>query len=195
VIVNYRDERLSATRPADPADLAATIDVLLADNRFPDFVLPICRAAHARGIPVVLDVDGPSDATADLLGVASHVLFSAEGLRAAAGSDDLAAGLALMGAASKAFLAVTDGGNDMLWFADGKICRTAPFAIEAVDTLAAGDVFHGAFALALADSGDPVAAMRFAAAVAAVKCTRFGGVSGAPHRRDIEAFLGRPTRT
>jgi sugar/nucleoside kinase (ribokinase family) len=47
--------------------------------------------------------------------------------------------------------------------------------MTAVDTLGAGGVFHGGFALALAETGDLAAALRFAAAaVAALKCTRFG---------------------
>ena len=54
------------------------------------------------------------------------------------------------------------------------------FKVDAVDTLAAGDVFHAGFALALAEGRDEVAAMRFGAAAAALKCTRFGGSMGAP---------------
>jgi sulfofructose kinase len=53
-IVNYRDDRLAAARPSDPSTIVATADAVLADNRFPEFVLPICKAARARGLPVVL---------------------------------------------------------------------------------------------------------------------------------------------
>jgi sulfofructose kinase len=63
------------------------------------------------------------------------------------------------------------------------------FAVAAVDTLGAGDTFHGAFALALAEGRDEPAAMRFAAAAAALKCTRFGGISGTPGRAEVAAFL------
>ena len=65
------------------------------------------------------------------------------------------------------------------------------FKIDAVDTLGAGDMFHGAFALRLAEGGDEVAAMRFASAAAALKCTRFGGIIGAPSRTEVENFLAR----
>jgi sulfofructose kinase len=58
-----------------------------------------------------------------------------------------------------------------------------------VDTLAAGDVFHAGIALALAEGRDEVAAMRFGAAAAGLKCTRFGGSMGAPTRAEVEAFL------
>ena len=67
-IVNYRDDRLATARPDDPATLVARADAVLADNRFPEFALPICAAARARGIPVVLDADKPTQMTDRLLG-------------------------------------------------------------------------------------------------------------------------------
>jgi sugar/nucleoside kinase (ribokinase family) len=191
-IVNYRDDRLAAARPADPAALVATAAAVLADNRFPEFVLPICEAARARGIPVVLDADQPTRATDVLLTVATHVVFSAEGLRATAGTPDLGAGLARMAAVTSSFLAVTDGQHGTLWLVPGKPAERramAAFPIEPVDTLAAGDVFHGAFAWGLAQGRPESAAMRFAAAAAGIKCTRFGGITGAPTRSEVEAFL------
>jgi len=61
-----------------------------------------------------------------------------------------------------------------------------------VDTLAAGDVFHAGFALALAEGRDEPAALRFGAAAAGLKCTRFGGITGTPRRAEVEAFLAAP---
>ena len=63
------------------------------------------------------------------------------------------------------------------------------FKVDAVDTLGAGDTFHGAFTFRLVESGDLVASMRFATAAAAIKCTRFGGLMGAPTRAEVDAFL------
>jgi sulfofructose kinase len=191
-IVNYRDDRLAVARPQDPSGLVATAAAVLADNRFPEFVLPICEAAAARGIPVVLDADKPTRATDILLRVASHVVFSAEGLRATAGTDDLAAGLERIATTSHAFLAATDGPEGVYWRLPGtrgEGRRMAAFPIHAIDTLAAGDVFHGAFVLGLAEGQPEIAAMRFAAAAAAIKCTRFGGITGAPRRGEVEAFV------
>jgi sulfofructose kinase len=191
-IVNYRDDRLAAALPSDPSAIVATADAVLADNRFPEFVLPICAAGRARGIPVVLDADKPTRTTDALLGTASHVVFSAEGLRATAATHDLGAGLERIAAASRAFLAATDGKNGVFWREPGMPGKShwmPAFPIQPVDTLAAGDVFHGAFALALAEGRAEIDAMRFAAAAAAIKCTRFGGISGAPGRAEVEAFV------
>jgi sugar/nucleoside kinase (ribokinase family) len=58
-----------------------------------------------------------------------------------------------------------------------------------VDTLGAGDIFHGAFALAIAEGMELRQALRFASAAAALKCTRFGGAFAAPQRADVERLL------
>src|SRR5437667_880115 len=62
MIVTYRDARIAATTPDDPAGLVACADALLADNRFPDFVRPICAAARQHGMTVVLDAHRPTQA-------------------------------------------------------------------------------------------------------------------------------------
>ena len=63
------------------------------------------------------------------------------------------------------------------------------FKVKAMNTLGAGDVFHGAFTFHLVDLGDLRDAMRFAGAAAAIKCTRFGGLMGAATRGEVDDFL------
>jgi sulfofructose kinase len=193
MIVNHRDERLSDARVADPDALVHGYDAVLVDNRFADFVLPVCRAARARGLPVVLDGDRPTQATNELLLVCSHIVFAADGLRATAGCQDLGEALRLIAVSSRASLCVTDGPNGVYWLDGGALRHMPAFAVEAADTLGAGDVFHGAFVLSLAEGRDEVAAMEFATATAAIKCTRFGGIAGCPTRAEVEALLSRPT--
>jgi sulfofructose kinase len=191
MIVTYRDRRLVMATPADPAALVATADAVLADNRYPDFVRPICAAARRRGLTVVLDADRPTDMSEDLFTIATHVVFSSECLRATTGLDDLGKALARIAGTTRSFLAVTNGAQDVLW-RDGETLERSPvFAIDAVDTLGAGDVFHGAFTLALAEGRGVAAAMRFAAAAAGLKCSRLGGSTAAPRRAEVEALLAR----
>ena len=189
MVATLHGKGLDAATPLDAAALTADIDVLLADNRFPAFVLPLCRAAAARGIPVVLDVDKATTAGDPLFATASHLIFSSEALTATTGTTDLGAALSGIAAGIRGFLAVTNGPDDVLWIERGALRRLPVFAVEAVDTLGAGDSFHGGFALALAEGRDEVAAMRFGAAAAALKCTRFGGISGTPQRQEVEALL------
>jgi len=190
-IATYRDHRLNAAVPKDPDSLVAGVDAVLVDNRFAGFVTPICRAARRAGLPVVIDADRPTVETEALFAIGTHVIFSGECLRLTTGTDDLAAGLARMAQFTDAFIAVSNGPLPVLWREDRAIREMAVFPITAVDTLGAGDVFHGAFALALAEGCEIAAAMRFAAASAGLKCTRFGGSTGAPRRPEVEALLAQ----
>ena len=63
------------------------------------------------------------------------------------------------------------------------------FTVHAVDTLGAGDIFHGAFTLAIAEGQAVEAAIRFASAAAALKCTKPGGPLAAPFRPEVTEFL------
>lgn len=72
-----------------------------------------------------------------------------------------------------------------------KIRRIIPaFKVRAVDTTAAGDVFNGALAVALAECRPILDAARFANAAAALSVTKLGAQPSAPYRKDIENFLG-----
>ena len=188
-IVTYRDQRIAAVMPTDPDSIVAAADLVLVDNRYPQYVRPICEAARHRKLRIVLDADKATVEDDVLFRIASHVVFSAECLRATAGRADLAEGLAVIAQQTDAFLAVSDGPNDILFLDAGALRRLPVFAIRAVDTLGAGDALHAGFALALAEGHSEAEALRFGAAVAGIKCTRIGGSAGAPQRAEVEAFL------
>ena len=125
-----------------------------------------------------------------LLTASSHLVFSSEPLQETAGiADD---GEALKKIAKTD--AVVPGGNAGRRKArsgstSGRTCRQTPaFPVHTVDTLGAGDVFHGAFALAITEKQDLRQALRFASAAAALKCTRFGGAFAAPQRAEVMRF-------
>ena len=63
------------------------------------------------------------------------------------------------------------------------------FKVKAVDTTAAGDIFNGTLAVALAEGKPLLDAVRFANAAAAISVTKLGAQPSAPTRREIEAFL------
>lgn len=77
-------------------------------------------------------------------------------------------------------------------------CESAwirPFRVETVDTVAAGDCFNAAFAVALMEGNDPAMAARFANAAAAIAVTRKGAQASMPSRAEVEAFLARQKET
>lgn len=190
-IATRRGAGLGKTLPEDADRLVADFDAVLIDNRFPDFVTPIAHAARARNIALVVDLDLAGALDHALLNLASHVIASAEALRGSTGLDDPGAGLKRLAEHLTAFLAVTDGENGVHWLERGELRHMPAFAVKAIDTLAAGDIFHGAFTLALAEGRDCVAALNFASAAAALKCARFGGAAGAPRRTEVDEFLKR----
>jgi ribokinase len=75
--------------------------------------------------------------------------------------------------------------------AGGKADWVRPFAVEAVDTVGAGDCFNGAFAVALLEGRDPFAAARFASAAAAISVTRHGAQASMPTRVEVDEFLAK----
>jgi sulfofructose kinase len=190
-IVTYRDERIATTVPTDPKAVVAASDAVLIDNRYPDFVQPICEAARVRGVPVVLDGDRPTIEDDPLFRIASHIIFSAECLRLTTGLADLGAGLERIARNTDAFLAVSNGPDAIVYRDHGALCALPVFKVAAVDTLGAGDAFHGGFVLALAEGRGEVEALRFGAAVAGIKCTRLGGSTGAPTRAEVDAYLAQ----
>jgi sugar/nucleoside kinase (ribokinase family) len=189
MIATRRDSGLNDAKLPHIPDLVARADAVLADNRYPLFAVPVCQAAKMRGIPRVLDFDKPTEFDDPLLLLSTHVVASADAAREATGETDLPAALKKMGQHLDCFLAITDGPAGYYWLDDGEVRHGQAFKVDVVDTLGAGDVFHGAFTLRLAETGDEVEAMRFAAAAAAIKCTRFGGTTGAATREEVERFL------
>lgn len=63
------------------------------------------------------------------------------------------------------------------------------YSVPVVDTLGAGDVFHGAFLAEYLRCGDARSAAVFASAVSAIKCTRVGGRAGIPDRKTTLGFM------
>ena len=73
--------------------------------------------------------------------------------------------------------------------AGGKAAWVKPFLVQPVDTVAAGDCFNGAFAVALLECNAPWAAARIASAAAAISVTRSGAQTSMPSRAEVDAFL------
>jgi ribokinase len=71
----------------------------------------------------------------------------------------------------------------------GKAEWVKAFKVNAIDTVAAGDCFNGAFAVALLEGRDPWAAARFANAAAAICVTRKGAQQSMPSRGEVDEFL------
>ena len=186
----YRDPALWSVTLPDADKLLADCQAVLVESRCGAFCIDLCTEARRRGIPVIVGVDRAMSLQDDLLTAASHLLFSSEQVQETAGVADDGGALKRLAGLTPAFLAATRGPRGTIWVnAAGALEETPAFPIEAVDTLGAGDVFHGAFTLRLAEGGGWLEALQFAAAAAALKCTRHGGGQAAPQRIEVEGFL------
>jgi sulfofructose kinase len=173
------------------ADVPA-FDAALVDVRWPNGAAAVLEAARASGLVAVLDGDvGPRDVVLELTMRATHAIFSEPGLAQASGATDPGSGLARLARGAGGIVGVTLGPDGFLWRQGHAEYRIRAPRITAVDTLAAGDVWHGAFTLALAEGLDVAAAARFANVAAAIKCTRSGGRRGTPSRAEVLNQLAR----
>jgi sulfofructose kinase len=189
-IVTFRDPELWKVHLPDTDTLLRDCDAILTENRCAEFCTDLCAEARKRGIPVVVDVDRAMSMREGLLTASSHLIFSSEALQATAGITDDAEALKKMAKLTHSFLAGTRGPRGTIWLDEQKQLRETPaFPVHTVDTLGAGDIFHGAFALAITENQDVPSALRFASAAAALKCTRFGGAFACPQRPEVEALL------
>jgi sulfofructose kinase len=191
-IVTFRDPELWKVRLPDAGTLLEGCHAILAENRCAEFCTDLCAEARRRGIPVIVDVDRPMSLREGLLTASSHLVFSSEALQSTAGVPDDAEALKKIAKLTPSFLAGTRGAQGTLWLDEnGTLQQTPAFPVHTVDTLGAGDVFHGAFALAITEKQDLPDALRFASAAAALKCTRFGGAFAAPQRAEVEELLSQ----
>ena len=190
MIVNYTDADLDADASWLPLDRLSDADAVLVHHRWPAGARAVMERARALGVPSVIDADVvPEREAEELVTLASHAAFSQGALRDLTGTGDIAAGLRAAQARTRGWVGVTAGGEGCTWLDDGALRHQPAFAVEVVDTLGAGDVFHGALAVALGEGREAAQAVRFASAAAALKCTRFGGRAGIPERAEVDRFL------
>ncbi|WP_439574974.1 PfkB family carbohydrate kinase [Phreatobacter sp.] len=188
MVVSHSDNATLGDAADLPDALLAGADACYAETRWIAAALRLLPQARAAGIPSVLDADRrPSDPA--VLDLATHVGFSAPALKELTGIDDVASALAAASTSRANVYLVTDGEKGAWYMEDGRVRHEPAFPVAAVDTLGAGDTWHGALAVALGEHQPLRQAVRFANGAAALKCTVFGGRAGMPHRAALDALL------
>lgn len=199
LIIPFYDPRLHhGVQPVTAEDIAA-FDAVLVDVRWPELALKTLLAARQAGIPAILDGDVAPEGVIEMLGpAASHIIFSQPAAERLTGASDPVSIVRLLKETfAHAFVSVTFGERGSYWFDDDDalIRHLVAPRIRAVDTLAAGDIFHGTFALMLCEGMAIEDVMRSSSMAAAIKCQTFGGRIGAPDRAElVEALTSWPAR-
>lgn len=152
------------------------------------------RIARARGIPVILNPAPARPLGDDLLGSVSVITpneSEAEmltGIKFGTEADAKQAAAALR-ARGPRLVIITMGERGCYVAGDEFEGRVPAFQMTPVDTTAAGDIFNGALAVALAEKHPLPDALRFASAAAALSVMKLGAQPSAPTRQEIEDFL------
>ena len=174
--------------PGANADVsAADVQVALADLTCDDLVLlqleipletvrSVLEMAKVVGATAILDPAPAQNLSAALLRLVSILT-----------PNETEAGVVLERGAGAVILKLGASGCQ-IQEASGCIAVRG-FAVDAVDTTAAGDVFNGALAVGLAEGLTMAAAARFANAAAAISVTRAGAQTSIPARAEVDAFL------
>jgi sulfofructose kinase len=197
ILIDGRGERLICSAPAQgyppdtswlPLDEVRQADAVHADSRWKPGAIALFDAAADAGIPSVFDADaGDPEEVLTIARRATHPVFSEPMLKSLGFGDPEAAVQRAFGGRN-VICGVTLGERGVIWF-DGELLQRIPACpVHSIDTLGAGDTWHGALALALAEQQPLLQALTFATRVAALKCTRFGGRIGIPTREEVDAF-------
>lgn len=158
--------------PAAPADFEPEPDVLLIDAHLLEMCASAARRARERSVPVVLDGGSWKPGMEGILATVDYAVCSEHFFPPGCATPQET--LADLRSRGVAYRAVTCGERPILWEGPEGAGAIAVERIEAVDTLGAGDFFHGAFCHALASGASFEQALREGARVATLSCASFG---------------------
>lgn len=189
-IIWDRDERLAFSAEELHAEAIGTGKILHIDGHDVEADIRAAQLAHQAGMPVVIDVDNFYPGCDRLLPHIDFLVTSAEFPRRVTGIEDRRQALMKLKEVSGSyFVAMTIGHEGVLAYHEGEFIHEAGFEIECRDTTGAGDAFHGGFIYALLQGMNIRETLRFANAVAALKCQQLGAQTGLPTRAQVDAFL------
>lgn len=187
-IFSRRDREVDCPVELIDLEVARSADVILLDDHWKEGALHVADFAKSSGIPVICDLRLRPD-NYDLMPFVECAIISigyAQNVSTDGTERGALEGILKLGAAS----AVVTCGEKGAWYAEGDAVGFVPaFKVDTVDTTGAGDVFHGAFAVAFARGLKIKECTLFASAVAAIKCTGFGGRAAIPNINQTLNFL------
>ena len=192
LVVPFHDPQVDASPDCLPLHELSKTDLLHCDVRWPEGALAALQSARQKGIPTMVDGDvAPKEVLHSLMPLADYAVFSDAGLRTYTGIYDVPQALLQVAQQHSRHVGASCGEAGYYWVQDGEIAHAPAIAVKVVDTLSAGDVFHGALALAILEGQEMAQAARFACAAASLKCTRFGGRLGCPSRVELMQALSK----
>ena len=162
-----------ATPPAELDALVAGADVVLVDGHHPLLARAAARHSRDRSTPLVVDAGRWKPVMGDLVEYATDMVCSND--FHTPGDDTSEATAATLVGAGVRTVVVTHGGDPVQWWSDGESGTVPAEPVVVVDTLGAGDAFHGAYSYFSTQGGGGVAErIERSAHVAALRCSMVG---------------------
>jgi sulfofructose kinase len=190
LIVGQRDAGMPSGTSWLPLERIKEADAVLGDVRWLEGLRVVFTRARKEKVPTILDADlGAREALGGILELTDYAIFCAPALREFAPGGSDVERLERVLSLGPRHAGVTLGREGYLWRERERSAEVPSFEVSVTDTTGAGDAFHGAFALMLAEGRPAAECARLATAVAALKCTRLGSRAGLPTRRELDAFL------
>lgn len=182
---------VGAAADAPPEAIIQASRVLLVDHFGIEGMVRAARLARQAGIPVVADFERRElPRFGELLALVNHLVLSRGFATQLTGQREVVCALKALGSPERETVIITCGEQGS-YYSDGRgvVAHQPAYSVKAVDTTGCGDVFHGAYAAALARGLSLAERVRFAAAAAALKATKPGGQEGIPDRATVQRFL------
>jgi sugar/nucleoside kinase (ribokinase family) len=189
IVLSDRDPRLRLRADDVPIEAVHGARIVHVDDVDVMAAIEAASAARAVGVLVTSDIDHVSDRTHELLAQITHPIFSEETPHLLTGIPDPEEALRDLRLHHAGVLCVTLGERGAMALEGDQLHLQAAFPVAARDTTGAGDVFRGAFIYGLLRGWSVPDILAFAAAAAAVSCTRLGALDGVPLLEDVERLL------
>jgi sugar/nucleoside kinase (ribokinase family) len=184
-----RDPRLALDAADVPRELVQRARLVHVDDLDEQASTAAATFAREAGVPVTGDIDRVTEGTARLVAAVTTPIFSAHVAAALTGESDPERALRKLRSSHPGWLAVTLGAAGAMLLEGDRLHHVPACPVEALDTTGAGDVFRGAFIAAMLRGDAAADILRFAAAAAAVSCTREGALDSVPERAAVERLL------
>jgi ribokinase len=193
IVVSGANMRVSVQEVEAQAERIRQAGLLVMQLESPlEAILAAARIARQAGVGVILNPAPARSLPDELLQNIDWIIPNQGELQVLVGG-----GLPVSQAASRlhkrgvAKVLVTQGEEGVYLLGEGIEASLPAFVVQAVDTVAAGDAFVGAVAVALAEGLPLEQAARWGNAAGAIAVTRHGAQPSLPTRPEMLALLGR----
>ncbi len=195
IVISGSNMRLDERDVTKCVNAMSKSQVLLLQLESPlEASLSAAREARAAGLSVIFD-PAPARPLPDEAFQLATVMTPNEseteqllGFRPKTAADAVKAGKSLCERGVE-IAVIKLGANGVVWVSAENDGFVPPFSVDTIDTVAAGDAFNGALAVALVEEQAIAQAVRFAAAAGALATTKHGAAAAMPTRSEVDALL------